>query len=333
MDSLLPFEKEERKILIKKESDTSKKFGIIPDERSTKSLLDYGIINIDKPKGPTSHQVSAYVQQILKIDKSGHSGTLDPKVTGILPVAIGRSTRIVQLLLTAGKEYVVIAHMHKEIPEPEIREAVQSFVGRIRQLPPIKSSVKRDWRDRKVYYFDILELDGQDMLFRVGCQAGTYIRKLIHDLGVKLGCGAHMAELRRTKAGPFNEDSKCTLQELSDAYYYFKEEDNDRYLRRLIRPVEFAVSHLPKIWVFDATVDSLCHGASLKVPGISKLHEGIGPKDIVAIMTLKDELVAYGYAQMKSDDIIKKQRGIAASVKKVFMLPKTYPKMDNKDTS
>jgi len=174
----LPFEKIERKILTKKKVETSPKFGAYPDRRPAEELINYGIVNIDKPKGPTSHQVSAYVQQILKIGKSGHSGTLDPKVTGVLAIALGRATRVSQYLLKAGKEYVAIMHLHKEVKEDKIKKVCKEFVGKIKQLPPIKSAIKRQVRERKIYYLEILEIKEKDVLFRVGCQAGTYIRKL-----------------------------------------------------------------------------------------------------------------------------------------------------------
>lgn len=323
MQNLLPFEKIERKILIRKEAETSPGLGCDPPERKTEDIINYGIVNIDKPRGPTSHQVSDYVQRILRINKAGHSGTLDPAVTGVLPIALGRATRIVQGLLTAGKEYVGIMHLHKEIGEKILKETIQkNFIGKIEQLPPIKSSVKRQLRTRSIYYFEILEIDGKDVLFKVGTEAGTYIRKLIHDIGLKLD-GAHMAELRRTKAGPFDESTLFTLHELEDAFYFYREEQNDKFIRKAIQPVENGVSHLPKIWVFDTTVESLCHGVDLKVPGISKLNDKISNEGIVAIMTLKNELVALGTAKMDSDEMLG-EKGIAVKTEKVFMQPGVY---------
>jgi len=324
MQNLLPFEKIERKILVRKEAETDEKYGCKPEERKTEEIINYGIVNIDKPKGPTSHQVSDYVQKILHINKSGHSGTLDPAVTGVLPVALDRATRIVQTLLTAGKEYIAIMHLHKEIEEEKLRETIKNhFIGKIRQMPPLKSSVKRQLRTRTVYYFDILEIDGKDILFKVGTEAGTYIRKLIHDLGKKLGIGAHMAELRRTKAGPFDESTLVTLHELTDAYHFYREENNGKFIRKVIQPVENGAKHLPKVWVFDTTVESLCHGTDLKVPGISKLNDNIGKEDVVAIMTLKDELIALGIAKMDSKEMLG-EKGIAVQTEKVFMQPGVY---------
>ncbi|MEM4263749.1 MAG: RNA-guided pseudouridylation complex pseudouridine synthase subunit Cbf5, partial [Candidatus Woesearchaeota archaeon] len=292
--NLLPFEAVQRKILVRKESETDLRYGCSPDNRPVNVLINYGIINLNKPKGPTSHQVSDYVQKILHIDKAGHAGTLDPGVTGVLPVATGRATRIVQALLPAGKEYVAIMHLHKPVPLEELKNTLNEFVGRIKQLPPIKSSVKRQVRERNIYYLEIIEVEEQDVLFRIGCQAGTYIRKFCHDVGQKLGTGAHMAELVRTKAGPFNADDMITLQDLADAYWYWKNECNEDLIRKCIKPVEAGIVHLPKIWVMDNAVDPLCHGAVLNVPGISKLNTEINKDDTVAVMTLKDELVALG---------------------------------------
>lgn len=332
MTQELPFEKIKRKILVKKETDSSEKYGCTPDKRSVEQMLELGIINIDKPRGPTSHQVSAYVQKILGAKKGGHSGTLDPKVTGVLPVAVGRATRIVQALLVAGKEYVCLMHLHKEVDEKQIRYVVKEFTGKITQLPPLKSAVKRQERQRNIYYIDLIEIVGNDVLFIVGCQAGTYIRKLCHDIGKKLGVGAHMAELRRTKAGPFKEDTIVTLLDLTDAYWYYKNEGNENYIRHVVQPVENAAAHLPKIWVMDTTVDTICHGADLAVPGIAKLESGMEKNHTIAIMTLKNELIALGNARMSSEEMMKNKKGIAAKTKKVFMLPGTYPKVQKKES-
>ncbi len=328
MRTELPFEKIKREILIRREHASDPKFGCRSEDRKIRQHIDYGIVNVDKPKGPTSHQVSAYVQKIFGIGKAGHSGTLDPKVTGVLPIALNKVTKVVQALLPAGKEYICIMHLHDDIGEDKIRAACDEFVGRIKQMPPLKSAVKRQERYRKVYYLNILEVKKRDVLFHVGCQAGTYIRKLVHDIGVKLGCGAHMAELRRTKAGPFNEATLCTLQGLTDAVWLFKEKNDESLLRRYVQPVENAVAHLPKVWVFDSTVSSIAHGANLKVPGISRVHSDVQVGELVAIMTEKGELVAIGEAKMISKDMVKSERGIAVVLERVFMERGVYPKIE-----
>ncbi len=328
-EHLLPFERIRRSILVRREVETSPKYGRKPEDYSPEDLIQYGIVNIDKPRGPSSHQISAYVQQILGLTKSGHSGTLDPHVTGVLPVALSKATKVVQALLPAGKEYVCVMHLHKEVEEAHLRKACEEFIGRIKQLPPVRSAVKREERFRKIYYLDIMEVEEKDVLFRVGCQAGTYIRKLCHDIGLKLGCGAHMAELRRTKAGPFSETTNLiSLQDLHDAIWYYRNEKDDSYLRQRILPMERAIAHLPKVWVLDTAVDTLCHGANLKVPGISKVESDIQMDEMVAVMTLKDELLALGQAKMLSKDMVKAEKGIAVKTDRVFMEPGTYPKID-----
>lgn len=302
-------------------------FGKRPENRTIAELLDFGIVNIDKQRGPTSHQVSSYLKEILNIKKAGHSGTLDPNVTGLLPIAIQRATRVVQTLLSAGKEYICLMHLHKPVEEELIIETLNSFVGKIKQLPPIKSAIKREWRYRKVYYIDIIEIKDQDVLFRVGTQAGTYIRKLTHDIGQTIGCGAHMAELRRTKVGPFKEDTLVTLQDLADAFYDYKKDGNESDIRKFVLPIEFAVSHLPKVFILDSTVDTVCHGASVKVPGISSIESDIQIDEDVAIMTLKEELVGIGKLKMLPKKILRQERGVAIKTDRVFMLPETYPKI------
>lgn len=293
--------------------------GKTPGERTIEELINYGIINIDKPKGPTSHLIIDYVKKILEIKKAGHSGTLDPAVTGVQPIALGRATRITQFLLTAPKEYVGIMHLHKPVEEKKIKQAIKKFTGEITQLPPVKSAVKREQRKRKIYEFQIIEIKKQDILFKVKCQAGTYIRKLCHDLGEELNVGAHMAELRRTQAGPFTEkDNLISLTDLQDAYHFYKEENNPKYLRYCLQPIENAVKHLPKCWVFDTTVQSLTHGRDLAIPGISKT-EIFDQDETIAILTLNGELIAIGTSLLSAKEIKNKEKGLAVKVEKVFM--------------
>jgi len=306
-----------RQLFIKKEETGL--FGKFPEQRTTEELIQYGIVNIDKPKGPTSHQTSDYVKKILNIAKAGHSGTLDPQVTGVQPVALGKATRITQFFLTAPKEYICLMHLHKEISEENIRAAFDKLTGKIRQLPPIKSAVKRVERTREIYEINILEIEKQDVLFRIKCQAGTYVRKYCHQIGEILGLGAHMAELRRTQAGPFSEkDNLVTLNDLQDALHYYKDEGNDKYLRYCIQPIENALKDLSKCWIFDTTITSLSHGRDLAIPGISKL-ENFKKGEMVAILTLKGELVAIGEALMSAVEINTQQKGLAVKVNKVFI--------------
>ena len=329
MKNLLPFERKKREVLVRKESETDGSFGRKPEERTVEELIGCGIINLDKPSGPSSHQTSAYVKQILGIAKSGHSGTLDPKVTGVLPVALGKATRIAEVLLTSGKEYVCLMQLHRDVEEEKIRKTCGEFVGRIKQLPPVKSAVVRRIRERKIHYLEILDVEERFVLFRVGCQAGTYIRKLVSDIGSRMG-GAHMLELRRTKAGPFSEENSFTLQDVKDALHFYREEGNDRFIRKAVQPIEAATRHLPRVWAADNAIDSVCHGSNLKAPGVGRLESGFRKGDTVVVMSLKGELVCYGIAGMDASRIHRSQMGVAVKPDAVFMAPGTYPKAERR---
>lgn len=258
--------------------------------------------------------------------RAGHSGTLDPQVTGVLPVMLGNATKIANALLTSGKEYICIMRLHQKEKPKAIREAAAEFVGTIYQRPPVRSSVKRRVRTRKIYYLDILEIDEKNVLFRVGCQAGTYIRKLVFDTGEVLGGGAHMAELRRTRTGPFKEDETlATLYDVMDAFHFWKEEKDDRLLRQYLHPLEKGIQHLPQIIIRDTAVDAICHGANLAVTGVLKLHDDIKPGDFLALMTLKGELVALAVALQNSKQILEASSGIIADTRRVVLRAGTYP--------
>ena len=314
-------------ILEKRKAATDPKYGHVPDKRPVEELLKYGIIVLNKPKGPTSHQVSAYVQRILGIEKAGHSGTLDPAVTGVLPVALEWSTRILEYLLSEGKEYVCIARLHGDVPLGKVYHAVEEMTGKLRQLPPVRSAVKRQWREREVYELEVLEIDARDVLFRMSCQAGTYVRKWCHDLGKKVGVGANMAELIRTRAGPFTAEQMVSLQDVEDAVWYWKNEKNDKFIRKCILPVERAVDHLAKVWILDSAVDTVCHGALVAVPAIAKVDGSIKKDERVAVLSLKGELVAVGIARLAAGDMVAAARGYAVKVEKVFLHPGVYPRI------
>ncbi len=221
----------------------------------------------------------------------------------------------------------MVIQFHREVSESDVREALKEFIGEIYQRPPLRSSVKRTLRTRRIYYIELIEHTGKYSVVRVGCQAGTYMRKLAHDLGLVLGVGAHMRELRRTRTGPFKEDETLVrLQELSEALYLWRTENDERMLRRIIMPVEVAVSHIPKILILDSAVDAIAHGASLAVPGISMLMKNIRKNTMVAIMSLKGELVALGTALYDAEEIADMSRGIVVKTKRVYMKPGIYPR-------
>ena len=323
---ILPSDRK-RSVLVKRKGKTDPSYGLPPEQRSLKQHLSLGAINLDKTSGPTSHEVAAWVKRIVEVEKAGHSGTLDPKVTGILPVLLEDATRIMETLLLAGKEYICLMRLHKPVPKKRIMEVCGEFMGPIFQKPPLKSSVVKELRVRTIYYLEVLEIEEQHVLMRVGCEAGTYIRKLCFDIGLALGCGANMEELRRTRAGPFREDSTLvTLHNLTDAVAAWKEKGDETALRRSIQPVEAALSHLPRLVIADNAVDAICHGAPLAAPGLLSLETDINKGDMVSFFTLKGEAVAVGVAGMESREMLASQSGIIARTERVIMQPNTYPK-------
>jgi len=323
---ILPSDRQ-RSALVKRKGKTDPTYGLPPEQRSLKQHISLGAINLDKTSGPTSHEVAAWVKRILEVDKAGHSGTLDPKVTGILPVLLEDATRIMETLLLAGKEYICLMRLHKPLPNKRIMEVCREIMAPLNQQPPLKSSVVKELRIRTIYYLDVLEIDEQHVLMRVGCEAGTYIRKLCFDMGLALGCGANMEELRRTRAGPFREDKTLvTLHNLTDAVAAWKEKGHETALRRSIQPVEAALAHLPRLVIADNAVDAVCHGAPLAAPGLLSLETDINKGDMVSFFTLKGEAVAVGVAQMESREMLASQSGIVARTERVIMQPNTYPK-------
>jgi len=302
-------------------------YGKKPEERSIEELLKAGVVNLDKPQGPTSHQVSAWVKEILGLSRAGHSGTLDPRVTGVLPVALENATRALDAMLVGDKEYVGVLQLHQDIDESRVTAMMKEFVGEVYQTPPLRSAVKREMRTRTIYEIEPLEFDGRLGLFRVRCESGTYIRTLCNDLGEALGVGAHMAELRRTRKVSFSEKDSCSLSDLKDAWVSWKDDRDDELLRRLVKPMERILAHLPRVIIKDTAVDALCHGANLAVPGIAKLDQGIKKGDLVAAFSLKGEGVAVMESAMNSEAIVNAKTGVAAITKRVLMEPGTYPKL------
>jgi len=250
----------------------------------------------------------------------------NPNTTGVLPVALMKATKIIQTLLPAGKEYMCVMRLHKEIPETKIHRIAAEFVGEIYQRPPVRSSVVRRLRIREIYYLNIFEIKDRYVLFKIGCQAGFYVRMLCHHLGLAFGTGAHMRELRRTRAGPFREDETLTtLYELKDAIVWYRENRDETPLRHCILPLESALNHIPKIIIRDSAIDAVCHGAKLAAPGVLQLDSKIEKGSIIAIFSLKGEAVALGKAILNTSEILEVESGLVAETNKVLMERGTYP--------
>ncbi len=254
--------------------------------------INRGIVIVDKPSGPTSFQVTSYVKKQLGLNKCAHAGTLDPAVTGVLPILLGRASRLLGYFIHRDKEYVGIMHLHENIHKKELEKTIKSkFIGKIKQLPPRKSRVKREERERKIYSFEILEKKGRDVLFRVKCEAGTYIRKLIHDLGQELEVGAHMLELRRTKASIFTEDEAINLYDFTKAADEARKGNTEK-IKKILKPIEVIKEIMPAVEVKEKAVQKLKHGSPLFLNMLknNKQIKSFKNQDFIAVMG-KEKLI------------------------------------------
>jgi H/ACA ribonucleoprotein complex subunit 4 len=306
---------------------TDDAYGTYYDKRTIEQLLNYGIILLDKPPGPTSHETVAWTKRLLKLPKIGHSGTLDPQVSGVLPLGLGEATKALGVLLYGPKEYHALGRVHSLPSKEKLNEVIEMFRGEIFQKPPQRSAVVRQTRTRTIYEFELLEQKERLLLTRILCEAGTYVRKLYYDIGEILGPGATMVELRRTRVDQFSEkDGLVTLHELADAFALWEEKKDDSKLMKMIKPVEFALSELKSVIIRDSAVDAMCHGAQLAIPGILKISPNLKKGDIVGIYTQKGEAVALAEATMSEEEIRDATKGYAFVTNRIIMAPNTYPK-------
>ena len=307
---------------------TDPQWGCDPRARPIRQHLEYGVVVLDKPPGPTSHQVAAWAREALGVDRVGHAGTLDPKVTGVLVLGISSATRALDLVREAGKVYMAELVLHRDVGRARLEEALRGFTGDMLQTPPKRSAVRRRLRTRRVYALELLEHRerGREALLRAEVESGTYIRTLCHDLGLALGTGAHMGDLRRISLGPFKEAECVTMHELRDAAEWFREGGDETELRRVVRPVEDILAGLPTVTVRDTAVDALCHGAPLAVAGVLEADTTVAVGRNVAILTGKGEGVGVGVAQMTAEQMVEASEGIAARPGRVLMAQGTYPR-------
>ena len=308
------------------EDITNPEYGVYYDKRSVENLLEYGLILLDKPPGPTSHEVVAWTKRILHIPKIGHSGTLDPQVSGVLPLGLGEGTKALGVLLLGPKEYHALGRLHSLPSKEKLEQILELFRGEIFQKPPQRSAVLRQTRTRTVYELELLEQKERLILLRVLCEAGTYIRKLYYDMGEILGPGGSMIELRRSRVHQFSEDNLVTMHQLADAYATWKENGDDSKLSKIILPIEYALSEIKSVVIRDSAIDSLCHGAQLAIPGVLEISPGLNQGDLVAIYSQKGEVVALAESLLSETEIKDSTKGYAFQTKRIIMKPSTYPK-------
>ncbi|KAK9495041.1 pseudouridine synthase [Lipomyces doorenjongii] len=304
--------------------------GSTPLKRDIKSYISSGVINLDKPSNPSSHEVVAWVKRILRVEKTGHSGTLDPKVTGCLIVCVDRATRLVKSQQGAGKEYVCVLRLHDSIEDEKLLvRQLETLTGALFQRPPLISAVKRQLRIRTIHESKLIEFDNDRKLgvFWVSCEAGTYIRTLCVHLGLLLGVGGHMQELRRVRSGAMGEeDNLVTLHDVLDAQWVYDNTRDESYLRRVIRPLESLLVTYKRIVVKDSAVNAVCYGAKLMIPGLLRYEAGIEVNEEVVLMTTKGEAIALGIAQMSTVELSTCDHGVVAKVKRCIMERDTYPR-------
>ncbi|KAI7861993.1 H/ACA ribonucleoprotein complex subunit 4 [Spinellus fusiger] len=314
--------------------------GCSPLKRSLNEYVRYGVINLDKPANPSSHEVVAWVRRILRIEKTGHSGTLDPKVTGCLIVCLDRATRLVKSQQGAGKEYVCVLRLHEALEsEKKLSQAIETLTGALFQRPPLISAVKRQLRVRTVHESKLLEFDNDKHLavFWASCEAGTYMRTLCVHLGLLLGVGGHMQELRRVRSGAMSEEvgviAECccgddivTMHDVMDAQWLYDNNKDETYLRRVVRPLETLLTGYKRVVVKDSAVNAVCYGAKLMIPGLLRYESGIEINEEIVLMTTKGEAIALAYAQMTTAVMSTCDHGVVAKVKRVIMERDTYPR-------
>ena len=265
-----------------------------PDERSPAELLRFGVVNLDKPPGPSSHQVADWVREFVtdaladaddggrrgqdtddgprtdqdtEFDRVAHAGTLDPKVTGSLPLMLGDATRLAQVFDDATKGYVAVLELHGPVPS-DFETIVSEFEGELYQKPPRKSAVRRRLRVREVYDLDILERTERRALLSIRCESGTYVRKLCHDIGLALGTGAHMGDLRRIETGSFDDTDLVTMETFVDALRFWVEDGEKEPLRSVVDPAERTLVGLPRVYVAPSAAREIAEGAPVYAPGV-----------------------------------------------------------------
>ena len=319
-------------ISLEEEAKTSAAHGCKPLDRTIEELIDAGMIIIDKPSGPNSHQVSAWARDILGVEKLGHGGTLDPYATGVLVLLSGRSMRLTKKVLNHDKTYVGVLRAARDFDADALVRAITQLSGQVYNVPPEISAVKIQVRSRRMHS-RLLEVDGRDAAIEITCEAGTYIRTLARDLGLLLGHPVKLKELRRTKSGRFTEPQAISLQNLKDAWWLWKEKGEDVAIRRILSPIESLVSELPQIIIKDGAAGAIAHGAPLMRPGIVSIDEDLERGDTVRLMTIKGELVAIASMLTRSESIIEMKEGEVARPDSVFLPTDAYPRAWKKGNS
>ena len=314
------------RIILDSEAKTDASIGKIPDMRSVEERLNSGFILLDKPAGPSSHQVASWARDMFGLERLGHGGTLDPFATGVLPLMAGKSMKLTKKILTHNKTYICVFRFASEPDAEALNEVITKMTGRIFNVPPEISAVKIQVRSRRIFKFEQLDIKNSQMVARIECEAGTYIRTMARDMGLLLGMKVELKELRRETSGVFTLDDCVTLQELADAYWLWKECEQPEALLRIIHPVEKLLLDYPSAIVKDSAAAALAHGAPLLRPGIVSIDSNISEGRDIVINTMKGETVGLVKLIVSSDSVKEMESGEIARPSMVLLDQDLYPR-------
>lgn len=275
-------------------------------KKSIEYLKEYSLLILDKSKGPKSRESTEFLRERFGFRKAGHAGTLDPITTGVLPVFLNKGNKISSVLSLSRKRYLATMNIHQDISKLKLKKSLKKFTGKIMQRVPKISAVKRQTREREIYSIKLIEFNDRIAKIDVECQAGTYIRKLIHDIGEDLETGAHMFELRRIKSGPFTEKDAISEKRIREYL-----ESDETKIRKILIPLEKAVSEIKKIWVDDGVLKPWSYGSPVYFNGVLQFSEGIVEKEKIAVFNRKNELIGVGIARADSKLLKTAKEGIA----------------------
>lgn len=296
----------------------------IPEPTVAGRLSAGAFLLIDKPRGPSSHQVTAWVRDLVGVDRAGHAGTLDPNVSGLLWVGLGPALKLLPLMLEFPKRYVGLVAFHGAVTPSDLDRVVAEFTGPIFQTPPVRSAVRRERRVRVVHRFDVVERTKDRALVDLVVDSGTYVRTLAVDVGEALGLGGNLVELRRTGTGPFTEDRAVTLSTLADAASRARAGDGSA-LTALLHPMEEVWREFPVLRLRSGAAAAVAHGAALAKGGIASVSRPFRAGASVVMLGTAGELIAVGIALKDSDAPAPAHEGWVAAPERVFADPKAYP--------
>ena len=304
--------------------------GIDPENLSIEQRLASGFILLDKPPGPTSHQIASWVRDLLGLDRLGHGGTLDPFATGVLPLMAGKSMKLTKGILKTDKTYIAVVKFANETSNATLSDVISKLTGRIYNVPPEISAVKVQVRTRKIYSFEVIEASGKQAIVKIACEAGTYIRTIARDMGLLLGYKVELKELRRENSGRFDLADCVTLQEIADAVWLWKECDNPAALQKIIHPTEKLLLDKPYIIVKDSAASALCHGAPLLRPGLVDVSDKLSSGLEVAAFTSKNEIVGIVKMTKSYNELSTETTGEIGKPVMILMEQERYPPQWNK---